>query len=94
MIEGSRARLAAALRNGAIDIAIVTGETHLPHTKSMSLWSERILVVLPDGHRLAANEIVLCAACSRVSSCVGNSTLARSTHYLVPNVRPNGGADR
>ena len=43
MIEGSRARLATALRNGAIDIAIVTGETHLPHTKSMSLWSERIL---------------------------------------------------
>jgi DNA-binding transcriptional LysR family regulator len=35
MIEGSRARLATALRNGAIDIAIVTGETRLPHTKSM-----------------------------------------------------------
>jgi DNA-binding transcriptional LysR family regulator len=49
MIEGSRARLGTALRNGAVDIAIVTGETHLPHTKSMSLWSERILVVLPDG---------------------------------------------
>src|SRR5216683_6382716 len=58
MIEGSRARLGTALRNGAIDIAIVTGETHLPNAKSMSLWSERILVVLPDGHRLAANEIV------------------------------------
>jgi DNA-binding transcriptional LysR family regulator len=58
MIEGSRARLGTALRNGAVDIAIVTGETHLPHTKSMSLWSERLLVVLPDGHRLAANEIV------------------------------------
>ncbi len=58
MIEGSRARLVTALRNGAIDIAIVTGETHFPTAKSMSLWSERILVVLPDGHRLAANEIV------------------------------------
>jgi DNA-binding transcriptional LysR family regulator len=58
MIEGSRARLGTALRNGAIDIAIVTGETQLPHTKSMSLWSERLLIVLPDGHRLAANEIV------------------------------------
>jgi len=58
MVEGSRARLVTALRNGAVDIAIVTGETQLPHTKSMWLWSERILVVLPDGHRLAANEIV------------------------------------
>src|SRR5450631_1800708 len=37
MIEGSRTRLVTALRNGAVDIAIVTGETHLPHTKSMSL---------------------------------------------------------
>ena len=45
MIEGSRTRLVTALRNGAVDIAIVTGETHLPHTKSMWLW-------------LAANEIV------------------------------------
>jgi len=58
MVEGSRARLVTALRNGAVDIAIVTGEAHVPHTKSMWLWSERILVVLPDGHRLAANEIV------------------------------------
>ncbi len=58
MIEGSRARLGTALRNGAIDIAIVTGETQLPHTKSMSLWSERLLAVVSDGHRLAANEIV------------------------------------
>jgi DNA-binding transcriptional LysR family regulator len=58
MIEGSRARLVTALRNGAIDVAIVTGETPLPNTKSMPLWGERILVVLPDGHRLAVNEIV------------------------------------
>jgi DNA-binding transcriptional LysR family regulator len=58
MIEGSRARPGTPLRNGAIDIAIVTGETHLSHTKSMSLWSERLLIVLRDDHRLAANEIV------------------------------------
>src|SRR6266702_443516 len=58
MIEGSRARLVTALRNAAIDIAIVTGETHFANTNSMSLWSERLLVVLPDGHRLATNEIV------------------------------------
>jgi DNA-binding transcriptional LysR family regulator len=58
MIEGSRTRLTNALRNGSIDVAIVTGETPLPDSKSMSLWGERILVVLPDGHRLATNEIV------------------------------------
>jgi DNA-binding transcriptional LysR family regulator len=58
MIEGSRARLVTALRNGAIDVAIVTGEAPVPDCKSMSLWGERVLVVLPDGHRLAANEVV------------------------------------
>lgn len=58
MIEGSRARLVTALRNGAIDVAIVTGEAPLPDSRSMLLWSERVLIVLPDGHRLAANEIV------------------------------------
>jgi DNA-binding transcriptional LysR family regulator len=58
MLEGSHARLVTALRNGTIDFAIVTGEAPLPDCKSMSLWGERVLVVLPDGHRLAANEIV------------------------------------
>jgi DNA-binding transcriptional LysR family regulator len=58
MVERSRARLIAALRGGAIDVAIVTGEAPFPDSRSMSLWSERVLIVLPDGHRLAANEIV------------------------------------
>jgi DNA-binding transcriptional LysR family regulator len=58
LIESSRTRLVTALRNGAIDIAIVTGEAPLPESKSISLWSERILAVLPEGHRLATNEII------------------------------------
>jgi DNA-binding transcriptional LysR family regulator len=58
MIESSRKRLGVALRNGAIDIAIVTGEITLPESKSMSLWGDPVLVVLPEGHRLAARETV------------------------------------
>jgi DNA-binding transcriptional LysR family regulator len=57
-IESSRARLITALRNGAIDVAIVTGEGPFPNSKSIPLWSERILAVLPEGHRLAANETI------------------------------------
>jgi DNA-binding transcriptional LysR family regulator len=53
MVESSRTRLATALRNGAIDVAIVTGETPLLDSKFMSLWSERLLVGLPEFHRLA-----------------------------------------
>jgi DNA-binding transcriptional LysR family regulator len=58
LLERSRSRLTAALRNGAIDIAIVTGQTPLLDNKIMSLWSERIVVALPEGHRLAADEAV------------------------------------
>ena len=56
MIECSRTRLTTALHNGAIDVAIVTGETLLLDSKVMSLWSERIVVALPEGHRLADGE--------------------------------------
>ena len=58
MIEGPRARLVTALRNGVIDVAIVTGEAPFANSQSMALWSERILVVLPEVHRLAAKETI------------------------------------
>jgi DNA-binding transcriptional LysR family regulator len=58
MVERSRTRLATALRNGAINVAIVTGETPLFESKTMPLWSERIMVALPEGHRLANGETV------------------------------------
>ena len=56
MMESSRTRLVTALRNGALDIAIVTGETPRLDSNAMPLWSERIVVALPEGHRLAASE--------------------------------------
>lgn len=58
MIESSRTRLTTALRNGAIDVAIVTGQTPIPDSEIMSLWSERIVVALPEAHRLAGGETV------------------------------------
>lgn len=58
MIEGSRANLATALRSRIIDVAIVTGDRPLIGSKSIPLWSERILVVLPNAHKLAAREAV------------------------------------
>jgi DNA-binding transcriptional LysR family regulator len=57
LVESSRTRLITALRNGAIDIAIVTGETALD-SKAVPLWSERIVVALPKDHRLAAGETI------------------------------------
>jgi DNA-binding transcriptional LysR family regulator len=58
MIENSRTRLTTALRNGAIDVAIVTGQTPLVDNQIMSLWSERIVVALPEANRLVDDETV------------------------------------
>ncbi|HZE53121.1 MAG TPA: LysR substrate-binding domain-containing protein [Bradyrhizobium sp.] len=58
MMESSRTRLVTALRNGTLDIAIVTGETPLPDSNAMPLWNERIVVALPEGHRLTSNETI------------------------------------
>jgi DNA-binding transcriptional LysR family regulator len=57
-VEGARACLFAGLERGTLDIAIVTGEPTAREGKSMTLWSERIMVALPEGHPLSANEIV------------------------------------
>ena len=58
MLESSRTRLVTALRNAAVDIAIVPGATSLPETNTMSLWSERIMVAVPESHTLAAKEAI------------------------------------
>jgi DNA-binding transcriptional LysR family regulator len=56
--ESSRVRLVTALRNGALDIAIVTSEQPLLGNQSMPLWSERILLALLEGHPLASKDAV------------------------------------
>jgi DNA-binding transcriptional LysR family regulator len=58
MVERSRTRLVTALRNGALDIVITTGGIPLLETKVLPLWSERILVALPERHPLAANDTI------------------------------------
>lgn len=59
MIEGSRSRLFPALDHGHIDVAIVTGAPPIPHkSRAIPLWTERIIVALPEVHPLASREIV------------------------------------
>nr|QIG99675.1 LysR family transcriptional regulator [Bradyrhizobium sp. 6(2017)] len=57
-VERSRMRLANALRNGTADVVIVTGDVLLPDNSVRPLWSERILVSLPENHALAAQPVV------------------------------------
>lgn len=56
MAERSRTSLATALRNGVLDVLIITGSLPLLDNKAMPLWSERVLVVLPEDHPLAGRE--------------------------------------
>jgi DNA-binding transcriptional LysR family regulator len=58
MVESSRTRLVTALKSGVLDLAIVTGENPLLDNNAMPLWSERIVVTLPEGHALAASETI------------------------------------
>ena len=58
VLESSRTRLVTALRNAVVDIAIVPGATSLPEANTMSLWSERIMVAVPETHFLAAKEAI------------------------------------
>lgn len=56
--ERSRSRLTTALRSGALDVLIATGEIHSLNNRIAPLWSERILVSLQKDHPLAAREVV------------------------------------
>ncbi|WP_338025348.1 LysR substrate-binding domain-containing protein [Bradyrhizobium yuanmingense] len=51
-------RLAAALRNGALDLLIVTGAMPLLDNNTMAVWGERVLVALPHDHPLSSRQTV------------------------------------
>ncbi|MCP2218448.1 MULTISPECIES: LysR family transcriptional regulator [Bradyrhizobium] len=57
-MERSRLRLMTALRIGTVDVVISPGRLPSKDAKSLPLWSERILVSLPEDHGLAAREII------------------------------------
>jgi DNA-binding transcriptional LysR family regulator len=58
LVEMSRTRLMSALRSGIIDTAIVTGDAAQGDGGTLPLWSERILLALPEGHPLADRETI------------------------------------
>jgi DNA-binding transcriptional LysR family regulator len=58
IVERSRTRLATALRNGVLDVLIVTGSKPIVGGNTLALWSERILAVLHEDHPLTSREVV------------------------------------
>lgn len=57
-VERSRMRLATALQNGVLDVLIVTGSMPSLDSDTMSLWNERVFVVLPQDHPLTARDTI------------------------------------
>ncbi|PIT00823.1 LysR family transcriptional regulator [Bradyrhizobium nitroreducens] len=57
-MERSRSRLMTALRSGAVDVVVSPGRLPSNDIGSQLLWSERILISLPQDHPLAARETV------------------------------------
>lgn len=51
--DGSHSRLISALGRNAIDVAIMTNYRGGWDSRALSLWSERVVVALPESHSLA-----------------------------------------
>ena len=58
LFEMSRTRLTTALRSDIMDTAIISGETYQRDGTTLPLWSERILLALPERHSLADRETI------------------------------------
>lgn len=54
--ERDRAKLLAGLENGLLDIAIMIGEASYRELMSRPVWSERILVAMPESHPLTERD--------------------------------------
>lgn len=48
----------SALRSGALDAVIVTGDPVRGDSGTLPIWSERILLTLPEGHPLSDRETI------------------------------------
>jgi DNA-binding transcriptional LysR family regulator len=57
MLERRRSRLSMNLQNGTLDIVISTGRLPMA-CKTITLWSERVLIAVPEDHRLAAQDVI------------------------------------
>lgn len=56
--EQSRTRLMDSVRIGTTDVAVVPGGRTLSGQKSLPVWSERILIVLPKDHPLLSLNVI------------------------------------
>ncbi|WOJ88440.1 LysR family transcriptional regulator [Methylocapsa polymorpha] len=57
-VDGDQDQLLDALSNDAVDLAVLAASSAVWHERSLSLWSERVIVAMSKQHRLAEKETV------------------------------------
>ena len=58
MVGNSLSGVTTVLRRSKIDVAIITGEAPRKNGGTLPLWSERVLLALPEDHTLADKEAI------------------------------------
>lgn len=56
IIEGPSAQTITLVRDSRLDVAFVVNVADLPDCHTRQLWSEALMIALPEGHRLASVE--------------------------------------
>jgi DNA-binding transcriptional LysR family regulator len=56
--ERSRKRLSNALQSGSLDVVVAPGRILGDRHRSLDLWSERVLIAMPEDHLLATRETI------------------------------------
>ncbi|QAY95227.1 LysR family transcriptional regulator [Methylovirgula ligni] len=58
LVDGSSEHLISEVANSAIDVAFLADNHPERDAKSLSVWSERVVVALPEDHPLASRDVV------------------------------------
>lgn len=90
-IDGNPADHIAAIRKHHLDVAFITGCADWPGCDGRQLWTERIFVVLPAGHRLCGDGEVQFEELAGESFIVSESAPGEEIHdYLVKRLADLG----
>ena len=92
IVERSRTQLATALRNGVLDVLIVTGGIPIVGGNTLALWSERIQAVVQEDHRLTSREVVYWTDLRDETVLLSQGNPAREIEDLLVSklIRPEG----
>jgi DNA-binding transcriptional LysR family regulator len=90
-IDDNPAEHVAAIRKHQLDVAFITGAADWPGCDGQQLWTERIYVVLPTGHRLGGEGEVDFAELAGEPFIVSESAPGEEIHdYLVKRLADLG----